>query len=27
VVNALKYNGVKLVLDDEDGGSNPWPLS
>ncbi|XP_045793055.1 uncharacterized protein LOC123888138 [Trifolium pratense] len=23
VVNALKYNGVKLVLDDEDGGSNP----
>ncbi|AES61206.1 50S ribosomal L18-like protein [Medicago truncatula] len=23
VVNALKYNGVKLVRDDEDDGNNP----
>ena len=25
VVNALKNNGVKLNLDDNDGGNDSWP--
>ncbi|KAK7350534.1 hypothetical protein VNO77_09259 [Canavalia gladiata] len=27
VVNALKSNGVKLILDDEDDDKNSWPNS
>ncbi|KAJ1399402.1 hypothetical protein SESBI_30336 [Sesbania bispinosa] len=27
VVNALKNNGVKLILDDEVDGNNSWPNS